>query len=255
MRSNEESRGSSEVATHRAARSSHRRKVLVGAAAASALALAAGGAWLLFGSGEDGPKPKPLVLPANVSGTQGTVVTQGKLDAQHTIQVFMDPRCPACASTQKVLGRTIRELADKGTHKVEYHFVAFTDKSLGGTGSKQALNALGAAANESPEKFLDFVTVLYENQPAVPRDDKFSSSETLLRLADKVEGLRTPAFEKAVNELTYEPWAEKATKVFKDAGVTSTPTVHLDGHPITVLQPGGQPVPVKNFTQQVTKSA
>ncbi|MFE3578353.1 thioredoxin domain-containing protein [Streptomyces vinaceus] len=88
-------------------------------------------------------------------------VPYGKADARNVLSVWLDPRCPYCAGVETGLGQTFREEADAGTFRVEYHFATFLDGALGGKGSKRALNALGAAVNESPEKF-----VVAENRKA-----------------------------------------------------------------------------------------
>ncbi|WP_443067892.1 DsbA family protein [Streptomyces sp. NBC_01351] len=46
--------------------------------------------------------------------------------------------------------------------------------------------------------------------------------------------MRTPAFNKAVKELTYMPWVDKVGKAFYDEGVKGTPAVFIDGKQITV---------------------
>ncbi|MGW8778995.1 thioredoxin domain-containing protein [Streptomyces sp. NPDC055796] len=105
---------------------------------------------------------------------------------------------------------------------------------MGGKGSKRALNALGAAVNESPEKFMEYLRVLYANHPEKESDDTFGSTATLLELADRVPGLRTPAFNKAVKELTYMPWAEKVGQAFYDQDKKGTPDVSIDGKQLTL---------------------
>ncbi|MFI8504622.1 thioredoxin domain-containing protein [Streptomyces sp. NPDC085524] len=187
------------------------------------------------GSADPDAAGKPFVQPANTTGKDGVVIPYGKADAQHTLTVWLDPRCPYCAGVEIGLGRTIKEQADAGEYKVEYRFATFLDSALGGgKGSKRAVNALGAAANEGPEKFMEYLQVLYRNHPEKETDDKYGSTATLLELAAQVPGLRTPAFDGAVKDLTYMPWTEKVGKAFHDEGVKGTPAVFVDGKQITV---------------------
>ena len=215
-----------------------RRRTVVGVAAVTALAVAAGTGALLAGhSGNSGNSKNasgPLVVPANTTGDDRTVISYGKADAPHTLDIWLDPRCPYCAGVETGLGATMREQADQGSYRIDYHFATFLDGALGGKGSKRALSALGAAAQESPAKFMDYLGVLYANHPAKESDDTFGSTSTLLELADQVNGLRTPAFNKAVKELSYLPWAEKVSDAFYKSGETSTPVVKLDGHKLKV---------------------
>ncbi|MFD9411084.1 thioredoxin domain-containing protein [Streptomyces sp. NPDC059989] len=215
-----------------------RGRLLIGGALAAVLGIAVGvGAYAMSatGTGDGEAAGKPFVQPANTTGEDGIVVPYGKADAKHTLTVWLDPRCPYCAGAEQGLGPTIKEQADAGAYRVEYRFATFLDGALGGgKGSKRALNALGAAVNESPEKFMEYLQVLFRNHPEKETDDKFASTTTLLDLADQVPGLNTPAFNKAVKELTYMPWAEKVGQAFYDENVKGTPAVFIDGTKITV---------------------
>ncbi|MEV7525071.1 thioredoxin domain-containing protein [Streptomyces sp. NPDC091371] len=223
-----------------ARRAKLRSRLLVGGSLVAVLGIAVGvgvHASASSGPGDAEAAGKPFVQPANTTGKDGIVVPYGKPDAKHTLTVWLDPRCPYCAGAEVGLGATIKEQADAGEYKVEYRFATFLDGALGngsGKGSKRAVNALGAAVNESPEKFMEYLQVLYKNHPEKETDDKFGSTATLLELADQVPGLRTPAFNQAVKELTYMPWVEKAGKAFYDEGVKGTPAVFIDGQQITV---------------------
>ncbi|MCX4780321.1 thioredoxin domain-containing protein [Streptomyces sp. NBC_01264] len=220
----------------RARREKLRGRVLIGGALVAVLALAVGiGLYVSQPSADDEAAGKPFVQPANTTGKDGIVIPYGKADAKNVLSVWLDPRCPYCAGVEIGLGKTIKEQADAGTYRVEYHFATFLDKALGGgKGSKRAVNALGAAANESPEKFMEYLQVLYKNHPEKETDDKFGSTATLLDLANQVPGLRTPAFNKAVKELTYMPWVEKVGQAFYDQNMQGTPDVSINGTKLTV---------------------
>ncbi|MGW4898317.1 DsbA family protein [Kitasatospora sp. NPDC004240] len=230
-----------------------RRRVVVGAASAAVLALVGGVALAVGGSsgagssvaGTDGP----LVVPAHTSGADGTVITYGKADAPHTLEVFEDFRCPYCEKVETTTGSTMKQLADAGTYKIEYKLAAFLDKGLGGKGSHTALAAAGAALNEGVDKFAQFHDVLYANQPA-ESEDGFGDVNKILDLAGQVPGLTTDGFVKAVREGTYLPWAAKVDKAFDAGGVTGTPTVRLDGTKLEVFKNGAAITP-EQFTATV----
>ncbi|WP_407837770.1 thioredoxin domain-containing protein [Streptomyces sp. DSM 116496] len=213
-----------------------RGRVLIGGALVAVLALAVGIGLYVSKPGVDQEAAgKPFVQPANTTGKDGIVIPYGKADAKNVLSVWLDPRCPYCAGVEIGLGKTIKEQADAGTYRVEYHFATFLDKALGGgKGSKRAVNALGAAVNESPEKFMEYLQVLYKNHPEQESDDKFGSTATLLDLANQVPGLRTPAFNQAVKELTYMPWVEKVGQAFYDQNMQGTPDVSINGTKLTV---------------------
>ncbi|MFJ5116870.1 DsbA family protein [Kitasatospora sp. NPDC088548] len=228
-----------------------RRRTIVGAASAAVLALAAGVAFAVGGSSGPGDAAAngPLVTPANASGADGTVITYGKADAPHTLEIYEDFRCPYCEQLETTNGKTIQQLADDGTYKIEYHLATFLDKGLGGKGSRTALAAAGAALNEGVDKFKQFHDVLYANQPD-ERQDAFGDVNHLLDLAGQVPGLKTDAFVKAVQDGTYAPWANEVNKSFDKSGVTGTPTVKLDGRKLEVFG-GNGPVGPEQFTAMV----
>ncbi|MFI9361820.1 thioredoxin domain-containing protein [Kitasatospora sp. NPDC053057] len=229
-----------------------RRRVVVGAASAAVLALAAGVAFAVggsSGSSSDAAANGPLVVPANAGGTDGTVITYGKADAPHTLEVYEDFRCPFCEQLETTTGKAIQQLADNGTYKIEYHLATFLDKNLGGKGSRTALAAAGAALNEGVDKFKAFHDVLYANQPD-ERSDAFGDVNHILDLAGQVPGLKTDGFVKAVQEGSYAPWAAKVNEEFGKSDVTGTPTVKLDGKKLDVLTDGKAASP-EQFTALV----
>ncbi|MFF9011633.1 thioredoxin domain-containing protein [Streptomyces sp. NPDC014870] len=241
----------------KAGRARRRRRVLTagGAVVALTLAVGAGIAIGAGGSGADVAEGKPLVVPANATGKDGTLITVGRPDAPTTLEVYEDMRCPSCAKFEQKLGPTLKNLADSGRARVDFHMAAFLDESLGGKGSKTSLAALGAALNESPDKFSAFHAVLYAAHPRDETDDVFGSTAKLLDLADKVPGLRTPSFNKAVKEGTYLPWAAKVADAFYDSDVSGTPTVKANGKKLTVIGEDGQAVSPQDFTRQVDAAA
>ncbi|WP_406207500.1 DsbA family protein [Kitasatospora sp. NBC_01560] len=227
-----------------------RRRTVVGAASAAVLALAAGVAFAVGGSSGGGTAATgPLVTPAHASGPDGTVITYGKADAPHTLEIYEDFRCPYCEQLETTNGKTVQQLADAGTYKIEYHLATFLDQGLGGKGSRTALAAAGAALNEGVDKFKQFHDVLYANQPD-ERNDGFADVNRLLDLAGQVPGLKTDGFVKAVQDGTYTPWADQVNKAFDRSGVTGTPTVRLDGKKLEVFA-NGAPVPPDRFTAMV----
>ncbi|GAA2835424.1 thioredoxin domain-containing protein [Kitasatospora sp. CM 4170] len=237
-----------------------RRRIVVAVSVVAVLALAGGTTLAISAAGDGKPsadsaagEPTALVVPANATGPDGTVITYGKADAPHTLQVFEDFRCPVCKTFESTNGETVKKLTDDGTVKVEYHLAAFLDKNLGGKGSRTALAAVGAALNEGVDKFKQYHDVLYANQPD-EREDGFGSVNHLLDLAEQVPGLKTDAFVKAVTERTYAPWAAKVAEAFNSSGVTGTPTVKLDDKPITLFS-ANRPVTPEQFTAQVKQAA
>ena len=231
-----------------------RKKMLIGLSAVVVVAVGAGIAVVATSSGSSGGSSTTLAVPANTTGTNGTVITYGKASAANTLDVYEDFRCPICDELEKADGATILKLADNGTYKIQYHMATFLDGNLGGSGSANALAMAGAAVNESAEKFVQFHTVLYANQPA-ETNDAFADTNHLLDLARKVPGLVTPAFEQAVKNGTYKPWAQQVSNAFNNSGVTGTPTLKLNGKTITVFDnTTGKPISAAAYEALVAQT-
>ncbi|MGW1176822.1 thioredoxin domain-containing protein [Kitasatospora sp. NPDC002543] len=233
-----------------------RQRIVVTVSAVAVLALVGGVAFAISSASDKNDKSSAaaaLVVPANTSGPDGTVITYGKADAPHTMAIYEDFRCPVCKHFEAANGETVKKLTEDGQIKVEFHLAAFLDKNLGGKGSRTALAAVGAALNEGVDQFKAFHDVLYANQPD-EREDGFGDVNHLLDLAGQVPGLKTDAFVKAVTDKTYAPWAAKVSDAFNDSGVTGTPTVKVDGKQITLFA-GNAVVSPDQFTAQVKQAA
>ncbi|MGV2916541.1 DsbA family protein [Streptomyces alfalfae] len=161
--------------------------------------------------------------PATV---QGGVITVGDPQAGHTVKVYEDARCPFCGKFEEGGAQALVEPVAEGKVKVEYTIASFLDKNLGGSGSVRAANALRTAVDAG--KFPQYHAALFANQPAEESDDAFTPA-FLLKIADKVDGLRGDAFDKAVTNGTYEKWVGEAMDSFSKDGIQGTPTVFIDG--------------------------
>lgn len=232
-----------------------RRQIFVAGGVAAALALAGGVGYAVVQANQPGEWDKAsdaaLVAPKNTSGDNGTVVTIGKADAKKTLELYEDSRCPVCADFEQAVGPQIKTDLDAGKYKIQYVGATFLDKAFPGSGSKNALSALGAALNVSPEAFLEYKTALYSaaNHPQ-EKDDKFAKDDFLLKIADEVPALKGNAeFKKAVEDGTYNRWAIEMSKTFEKSGVTGTPTLKVDGKKI-------DPVPQtpEQFTAAIDKA-
>lgn len=167
-------------------------------------------------------------IPARLEA-DGTTVTVGDPAAPHTLTVVEDPRCPYCEQFEQANAARIQQLEKAGTIRVQYTFASFLDQSLGGGGSKRAVNALRAAlgADGNGSGFVTLHTLVYEYQPN-ENSDGFTA-DFLLELAGKVPGLRTPAFDAAVRGQTYASFVTASENAFTKSGASGTPVVKIDG--------------------------
>ncbi|WP_067226244.1 thioredoxin domain-containing protein [Streptomyces sp. NBRC 109706] len=184
------------------------------------------------GEAEEGKVEYPTDAPANASGEDGLTVLIGDPDAVNTITLYEDPRCPSCANFEQGVGETIHEDIEEGLYNVEFVFGTFLDDRLGGSGSRNAVAALGAALDVSPEAFQGLHQQLYmaENHPS-EQTDEFGDDARLIELAQNVPDLKGNAdFEAAVNDSTFAAWALQMSDKFQaDPEVEGTPTIKVNG--------------------------
>ncbi|MEV8567348.1 thioredoxin domain-containing protein [Streptomyces sp. NPDC051322] len=190
------------------------------------------------------------MIPANTTGPGNTIVRYGDPDPAHVLSVYADLRCPYCKRMENGLGVVMEQAADAGRFTIEYQFAALIDDGVGGTGSLEALAALGAAADEGQKPFMRYLHELYAEQPD-ESDDAFADRDRLLALSGEVEALRTEGFRKKVREGAYLPWAQRVGAAFETSTVPGTPTVLIDVTPIPVINPAGYPITTEAFLAQL----
>ncbi|MGP3921669.1 thioredoxin domain-containing protein [Streptomyces sp. 8N616] len=247
-----------------------RRQLVVGGSIVAVLAIAAGIGVAVSNMGggdskvshEDwvaAAKKESFAKPANTSGDKGTVVVIGDKNAKNTLEVYEDMRCPVCASFEQATGETVLKDMRDGKYKLQFTMGAFLDENIPpkGSGSKNALSALGAALNVSPDAFLEYKTALFsaKNHPD-EREDKFADDAYLLKVADQVKSLKGNAeFEKAVNAGTYDQWALAMKDRFNAAkDIQGTPSFKLNGTKLTAEGSQNAPMTPQEFNAAVDKA-
>ncbi|GAA2988589.1 DsbA family protein [Streptomyces fulvorobeus] len=199
---------------------------------------------------------KNVTVPKNASGDDGTTVVIGKPAARKTLEMYEDPRCPVCATFEQTVGETIAKDVAAGKYKVRFVGATFIDNTDNGEGSKNALSALGAALNVSPEAFTAYKAALYSADfHPQESEDKFAKDSYLIEVADSVDALKgNAAFEKDVKDGTYDSWAMKMSGAFDKSGVEGTPTLKMGGKAITAEGSKNAPMTVAEFDAAVAKA-
>ncbi len=185
-------------------------------------------------------------LNSQDASDDGMSVTTAGAKAEKTVDVYEDLRCPACASFEQAMGEPLQKGAEEGKYKLRVHLGAIIDGNMGGSGSRNAARALGAAKAVSVEAFADYKAKLYSAKwHPDEQEDKFADNDYLLKVSDTVPELKdNKAFEKAVKGKKYTKWAKDMIASFNGADVQSTPTVRIDGEQV---QPQDVPAKLKEL--------
>ncbi|MFJ7197061.1 MULTISPECIES: DsbA family protein [unclassified Streptomyces] len=236
-----------------------RRQMIVGVSIVGVLAVVGLGAWGVMqlnkpSHWEAAKDAKNVTAPKNTSGKDGTTVVIGKSSAKKTLELYEDSRCPICGTFEQTVGETVHKDVDAGKYKIQYIGATFIDNAANGEGSKNALSALGAALDVSPEAFLDYKYALYSAKyHPEETDDKFKDDSYLIKVADSVDALKgNAAFQKNVKDGTFDNWAMKMSAKFDDSGVKGTPTLKMDGKALTDGQSENAPMTVEAFNTAIT---
>jgi protein-disulfide isomerase len=164
-------------------------------------------------------------VPSGLTGKYA--ITLGKASAPTTLKLYEDLQCPICKEFEAVTGSQVRSAIEEGKVKVEYHMVAFLDRSSSTNYSSRALNAAAAVLDTAgPVAFLKFHSLAYTNQPA--EGTAGVPDSTLIQWAVQAgadEAKVTPL----INDNTYHQWVVNATDQMSKDKVNGTPTVFING--------------------------
>ncbi|GAA4240197.1 thioredoxin domain-containing protein [Actinomadura meridiana] len=167
----------------------------------------------------------------------GTTIIVGNPAALVMVHLFEDPRCPVCKEYESTGGPVLSDWIVRGKARADYTLASFLDDRVGGGGSKRAVNALRAALEQ--RKFAEYHAVLYRYQPEESVDG--FTTERLLELAEKVDGLRGAAFDNAVKKMKYRKFVAASQEVYRKSGKgkdeprgPGTPTAEINGVRIPV---------------------
>jgi len=105
--------------------------------------------------------------------------------------------------------------------------VAFLDDASTTDYSTRALNAAAVVLDTAgPEVFLKFHDLLFEHQPA---EGSAGLSDAQLVAYAAQAGATKSAVQPGIADRTYEQWVNNVNDQASKNGVTSTPTVRIDG--------------------------
>ncbi|HEX2893783.1 MAG TPA: thioredoxin domain-containing protein [Marmoricola sp.] len=164
-------------------------------------------------------------VPGNLTGRYS--VTIGNPSAPTTIKLYEDLQCPICRAFESAAGTQVRAAIAAGKVKVDYHMVAFLDRSSTTNYSSRALNAAMVVLDTAgPDVFEKFHTLLYDNQPA--EGSAGLSDQQLIDYAVQAGADRSQV-SKPIEDNRYHQWVLNATNQMSLDNVTGTPTVVING--------------------------
>lgn len=173
--------------------------------------------------------------PSHATEDYGFLVTQSVLAGENAsadpdpalpvVQLFDDFLCESCRVFHEETGGFLTEEVASGKITLSLHPFSFLHTQSTDEYSQRATNAAVCAANEAGVgAYVAMHELLLQNQPA--QRGAGLSDERLIELA--VEAGAANATE-CIEDRTFTPWVEEATRAALDADVTETPTVRIGG--------------------------
>ena len=177
----------------------------------------------------------PALLPDELP-----VPSELNADGVPAISIFLDYSCPACAQFEAAYAPILRTWLENGTATVEYHPLSFRDAQTAGTRfATRAANAAACVADQDPDSFFDFNTLMFENQPVAPERYELTDQQMVdIAGASGVQDLET--LSTCIEDETFSNWVGQATARAMSTGpvpvknseiplVKGTPSVLVNG--------------------------
>ncbi|MCL2541101.1 MAG: DsbA family protein [Nocardioidaceae bacterium] len=160
-------------------------------------------------------------------GTSEYGVARGPRDARHQVIVYEDFLCPYCGQLERGSAAELAKLAAAGTVRVQYRPFDLLSHGLGTDYPIRAAGAFSIVLQKAgPRVALRFHDLLYAHQP----DEKgpYPSDDDLVRYAVEA-GAKESEVKGPIDAGAGAAWVTAATKQADGAGVSSTPTILVDG--------------------------
>lgn len=147
-----------------------------------------------------------------------------------TVKVYEDFQCPFCKKLEETSGVALIEQAKLGKINLQWQPGIFMDKNLQNSGSLTATNGWGCAIDAG--KTTEFHQGVFKEQSAEETvGSPGYTNQQMLTLGQTVgiTGDAYTTFESCVNSGKYNTWAANSNAQFDKAGVSSTPSIFVNG--------------------------
>lgn len=210
-----------------------RRSLLVLSAVLAVLVVAVGATVLVrtMSANQAADTAASSAPPANLTDGGFSV---GDADAKAVVEVYADFQCPACKSFEDANEAQLASWVADGSVRLVYRPVSILDRYSSTEYSTRSMTAAAAVMNASPAAFVTFHDLLFANQPA--ENTPGLTDGELVELA-KQAGASVSAVQTALQNRSYDTWIRSATDEFSKKGYTGTPTIVVNGTPLTDWSP------------------
>ncbi|MFM2384420.1 MAG: hypothetical protein RL166_294 [Actinomycetota bacterium] len=182
---------------------------------------------------QPGEDPSTAFTNGGVTITKDLVVAKTVSDIDKTVPtiiIYQDLQCPACRAFEAPNMPQITELVKAGKYNLEIHPVSFLDGASVNEYSSRAGSALMCVADTDPQRFLDYNTALYNQQP---EENTAGPDNAALAETAKQVGVTDADTLDCISKGTWGNWVKNQTPAYK-AKVPGT-TVPFTGTPAVIV--------------------
>ncbi|HKH08771.1 MAG TPA: thioredoxin domain-containing protein [Agromyces sp.] len=195
--------------------------------------------------------------PALAEGATPEATVHDESGEVANIVTYIDYLCPFCGQFETTNSESIRTMVESGAATLEVHPVAIlTNKSAGTQYSLRAANAAACVAENSPEAFLDFNQLLFQNQPE--EGSTGLTNDELKEFVEQSGAGSLSKIDKCIDDSQFKAWVQAATNRALTEPVPNSDLESITGTP-TVLVNGKQyvgsltdPAEFQSFVLQAT---
>jgi protein-disulfide isomerase len=172
--------------------------------------------------------------PVGVIGGTGGGIFANKATAKSTaptLDLYEDFQCPACADLEERIGAAKASLAKAGEIKLVVHTLSFLDDNLKNDSSARSANAAACAADAG--KFMEYRALVFAAQPAQEGVGYTDAQLTQFAQASGITGPALTTWQQCTSSGQHDQYVADVQESSGRAGVSSTPTIKLNGQDVT----------------------
>ena len=148
-----------------------------------------------------------------------------------TVDVYLDFQCFNCGYFDDRYGATLGTMAKAGQIRYVVHLMSFVDGIVQNDSSTRAANAAACAADAG--KFGEYHSAVFAGQPAKEGDGYTDAQLTEFAKTAGITGTALTTWQKCTSSGQHNQYVADVADTSGKAGITSTPTLKLNGKEIT----------------------
>lgn len=182
------------------------------------------------GSNDSASPDANAATPTGVNTSQYFYPVNAAKSGVPTVRVYEDFQCPYCKKLEESSGLALIAEAKQGKLNLEWQPGIFMDANLKNQGSLTATSAWGCAINAG--KGVEFHEGVFKEQS--PEETVGAPGFTQQQMLDLgktvgITGTAYDTFQSCVTANTYNGWAANSNEQFAANGVSSTPSIFVNG--------------------------